>query len=338
MPRKTLWMTCVAAIALSWVGCGRAQGASGSGAAARQGAKGGKNATGRWRQLSAAERSVIVGCGTERPFTGRFVHHKAKGTYTCGRCRSPLFRSKAKFNSGSGWPSFDDAIPGAVRELKDKDGRRVEIRCARCDGHLGHVFRGERMTKKNTRHCVNSVSLGFTAKANIQEAFYAGGCFWGVEHLLESVPGVVDVTSGYMGGRVDKPTYRQVSSGRTGHAETVRVQFDADKVSFETLTRRFFEIHDPTQSNRQGPDRGPQYRSAIYFTDSTQRAIVRTLISKLKSRGYAVVTEVAPAGQFWPAEAYHQNYYRRKGSAPYCHSYTPRFATKRRGVRADKAK
>ena len=275
-----------------------------------------------WNQLSSEAQRVVEHGGTERAFTGKFLNHKQKGTYTCARCSAPLFPSGAKFKSGTGWPSFDQALTGAIKEVPD--GMRVEIRCARCDGHLGHVFRGEGMTTKNTRHCVNSVALGFS-ETSTQEAFFAGGCFWGVEHLLESMPGVLSVQSGYMGGKLDKPTYKQVIRGTTGHAETVRVVFDPQKTSYEILARQFFEIHDPTQVNRQGPDIGPQYRSAIFVTDSEQEQTALRLMSELRGLGYKVATQVEPAEVFWPAENYHQDYYKRTGKAPYCHSYTPRF-------------
>ena len=147
-----------------------------------------------WNQLSPEAARIIERAGTERPGTGAFLHHDHDGTYTCARCRAPLFASDTKFDSGCGWPSFDDALEGAVAELPDADGHRVEIRCARCDGHLGHVFRGERMTAKNTRHCVNSVAMDFTS-GTVEQAFFAGGCFWGVEPLLESEEGVISVDS-----------------------------------------------------------------------------------------------------------------------------------------------
>jgi peptide methionine sulfoxide reductase msrA/msrB len=279
---------------------------------------------GNWKNLSSEAARVIEGCGTERAFSGKFLNHKEKGTYTCARCEAPLFPSGTKFDSGSGWPSFDDAIPGALKELKDPDGQRTEIRCARCDGHLGHVFRGERMTSKDTRHCVNSVSLGFEDGPR-SEAFFAGGCFWGVEHLLEAVPGVLRADSGYMGGHVKAPRYKAVTGGRTGHAETVRITFDPSVVSYETLARLFFEIHDPTQVDRQGPDRGPQYRSAIFVTDSGQERTVYKLIGLLQKKGLKIATKVHAAEVFWPAEDYHQDYYKKTGKAPYCHSRVKRF-------------
>lgn len=277
-----------------------------------------------WQTLTAEERHVVEACGTERPFSGKWLKHGGKGTYTCTRCGAPLFSSDTKFDSGTGWPSFDRGLEGAVREVRDSDGRRVEIRCARCDGHLGHVFRGEGYTSQDTRHCTNSLSLDFAAGPR-EEAFFAGGCFWGVEHLLEDVPGVLNAESGYMGGHAQRPTYRQVTSGSTGHAEAVRILFDPTVVSYEALAKLFFEIHDPTQVDRQGPDVGNQYRSAVFVTGPKQGKITRRLIDVLEKSGLDVATKVAPAGVFWPAEAYHQDYYDRKGTEPYCHARTKRF-------------
>jgi len=286
--------------------------------------KGSGKGKGNWKPLPRDVARVVEDGGTEAPYTGKYLKHDKKGTYTCVRCGSPLYSSTTKFDSQCGWPAFDQALPGAVRELTDADGRRTEIRCARCDGHLGHVFRGEQMTPTNTRHCVNSVSMGFQAGPR-EEAFFAGGCFWGVEHLLEKVPGVITAESGYMGGRIEGPTYEQVCTIDTGHAEAVRVLFDPTKVSFKKLATIFFEIHDPTQLNRQGPDRGKQYRSAVFTTDSKQATTTRLLIAKLKAKGHKVVTEIQPAGKFWPAEAYHQDYYKKTGKAPYCHARVQRF-------------
>ena len=275
-----------------------------------------------------AERCIIVNKETERPFSGALLQNKADGVYTCRQCGTPLFRSADKFESGTGWPSFDDAIPGAVRRVADVDGHRTEIVCAACGGHLGHVFEGERFTAKNTRHCVNSASLSFTPAAAETAAqataYFAGGCFWGVEDAFEKVDGVQDAVSGYMGGSTANPSYDAVSTGKTGHAETVRVQYDPSKVSYETLARLFFELHDPTQKNRQGPDVGTQYRSAIFTTDAAQRETIERLVALLKNKGWNVATEVADAGTFYPAEDYHQDYTRRTGRGA-CHIKVPRF-------------
>ena len=292
------------------------------------------------KPLNAEEKRVILDKGTEAPFSGRFYNHKASGTYVCRQCGAPLYRSTDKFDSGCGWPSFDDEIPGAVKRLPDPDGRRTEITCARCGGHLGHVFLGERFTPKNTRHCVNSLSLEFIPADSSHDgengardvlpietdtALFAGGCFWGVEYMLSKLPGVRSVESGYTGGTTRNPTYEQVCSHRTGHAEAVRVVFAPRQLTYEELARQFFEIHDPTQLNRQGPDVGDQYRSEIFYTSPGQRRIAEELIAELRGKGYAVVTRVTPASTFWPAEEYHQRYYERKGTQPYCHVYTKRF-------------
>ena len=172
------------------------------------------------RSLTPEEKRVIIDKGTEYPFTGIYTNHKEKGTYHCKQCDAPLYRSADKFDSGCGWPSFDDEIKGAVKRFKDADGRRTEIVCAACGAHLGHVFEGEGFTSKDTRHCVNSISLVFrkdqaTTPAKTETAIFAGGCFWGVEHLLKRVDGVLSVESGYIGGKTPNPTYEEVCSHTT---------------------------------------------------------------------------------------------------------------------------
>lgn len=278
------------------------------------------------KPLTSEERRVILNKATEPPFSGIYYDYKKTGTYVCRQCGAPLYSSDNKFDAGCGWPSFDDEIKGAVRRVPDADGERVEIVCARCGAHLGHVFEGEHFTPKNTRHCVNSLSLSFeAAQPTSAVAYFAGGCFWGVEYLFEKQKGVLDVESGYMGGNVSSPTYEQVCCRNTGHVETVRVTYDPSQISYETLAKFFFEIHDPTQSNRQGPDVGEQYRSEIFYTSPAERLTAEKLIVQLRAKGYDVMTILAPASRFWRAEEYHQDYYRRKGSKPYCHLYTPRF-------------
>jgi len=235
-----------------------------------------------------------------------------------------LYRSSDKFRSGCGWPAFDDEIPGTVRRVPDADGRRTEIICANCGGHLGHVFVGEHLTAKDTRHCANSLSLLFIPEDKVQygRAIFAGGCFWGVEYWLQREPGVIETAAGYTGGTTQQPTYEDVHTGKTGHAEAVEVLFDPVRTSFEHLAKVFFEIHDPTQHNRQGPDIGSQYRSAIFYTDEQQKQTAGKLIAELQAGGMDVVTQLAPAGPFWPAEDYHQDFFRRKGTEPPCHVRT----------------
>lgn len=286
--------------------------------------------------LTPEEERVIVGKGTEAPFSGKYYRFDGKGTYVCKRCGAALYRSESKFDAGCGWPSFDDTVPGAVRAQQDADGERTEIMCAQCGAHLGHVFMGEGFTLKNTRHCVNSISMNFVPDAEVSEqaaidasgmehAIFAGGCFWGVEYYLRRAPGVTGTRVGYAGGKKANPTYEEVCRGNTGHAEAVEVVFDRTKTSYEQLARLFFEIHDPTQKNGQGPDIGLQYRSAVFYLSDEQKAIAEKLIQLLKEKGYPVATQVKPAGIFWPAEAYHQNYYDLKGGVPYCHGFMKRF-------------
>jgi peptide methionine sulfoxide reductase msrA/msrB len=276
-----------------------------------------------YNKLTPEEERVIVDKGTEMPFTGKYDKHFEDGVYTCKRCGEELFDSSSKFKSSCGWPSYDDQKGTAVTKQPDADGRRTEIICTNCGGHLGHIFTGEEYTPKNTRYCVNSVSMDFAPaqKNRTERAIFASGCFWGTEYHLQKVPGVISTAVGYTGGNVDNPTYKQVCTDKTGHAEAVEVIYDPSKTSYEKLARLFFETHDFTQSNRQGPDIGTQYRSGVFYLDEKQKDTTVKLIETLKQKGFDVKTEVTLAGKFWPAENYHQDYYKNNGKTPYCHIY-----------------
>ena len=289
-----------------------------------------------FRALTPEEERVIVYKGTERPNTGKYNDFYGEGVYTCKRCDAPLYKSEDKFPSHCGWPSFDDEIEEAVKHQADADGHRTEILCANCGAHLGHVFLGEGFTEKNTRHCVNSISLNFYTKEEWKEknnvtqikqdtAYFASGCFWGTEYHFERKEGVISTEVGYTGGTKENPTYKDVCTGTTGHAETTRVIYDPDKVSYEELVKLFFETHDPTQIDRQGPDVGNQYRSEIFYLNDDQKNVADSLKKVLVAKGLKIATRVTPVSVFWPAENYHQQYYTHKGSTPYCHIYTKLF-------------
>jgi peptide methionine sulfoxide reductase msrA/msrB len=281
-------------------------------------------------RLTPQELEIIEYKGTEAPFSGKYNSFYESGIYSCKRCNKELFRSDDKFNSSSGWPSFDDSIKGAVKEIADSDGVRVEIVCANCGGHLGHVFYGEEFTPKNTRHCVNSLSLGFNSyedDSRYKKAYFAAGCFWGVEYWFDKLDGVLSADSGYMGGETKKPTYRDLCYGDTGHLEVVKVIYDPSSIAYEALVKLFFEIHDPQQTNGQGPDIGSQYLSAILYSSDDEKEIAQKLIDELESSGLKIATSLIDANnhKFYKAELEHQNYYKLRGSKPYCHTYVKRF-------------
>lgn len=278
--------------------------------------------------LTPTAKSIIIDKATEYPHTGIYQQVKVKGTYLCRRCGLALFRGASQFSSGCGWPGFDEEIRHAVKRLPDQDGQRVEIQCVRCDAHLGHVFTGEHLTAKNLRHCVNSAAIDFVEDSqtlDTEEALVAGGCFWGVDHFLKQVMGVVRVEAGYTGGTVSEPGYEQVCGGTTGHFEAVRVIYDKNKTDYPTVLKRFFEIHDPTQKSGQGPDLGQQYQSVVFYYNEEQLKEAEKLIQALTKRGFLVATQRLPVQTFWPAEEYHQDYYEKHRKTPYCHQPVKRF-------------
>ncbi len=274
------------------------------------------------KKLDPYEEFVIINKGTEKPFTGKYNDFYENGTYVCKRCGLPLYKSSSKFKSDCGWPSFDEEIPGAVRRQSDADGQRTEITCAYCGAHLGHVFEGEGYTSKNVRHCVNSVSMEFVPngqKIQRNRAFFAAGCFWGTEYMFKKFNGVLDTRVGYMGGKTKNPTYQQVCTGTTGHFETAEVIYNTSMVDYANLVRFFFEIHDFSQFDGQGPDIGEQYKSVIFYTDEDQRQIAESVKKELQQMGRVVATEIRKAADFWLAEDYHQDYYDKTHKVPYCH-------------------
>ncbi len=277
-------------------------------------------------KLTDFERYVIEGKGTEAPFSGEYTDLDAEGIYLCKKCDAPLYRSEHKFHSHCGWPSFDDEISGAVTRNRDADGKRIEIVCSQCNGHLGHVFEGEQLTDSNLRHCVNSVSMRFepvdrTMKSQPNLATFGGGCFWCTEAVYQVLKGVINVTSGYSGGTASEANYRAVCSGSTGHTEVVQIEFDANVIDYKTLLQVFFESHDPTSYNQQGNDIGPHYRSVIFAHNAEQAAKATEVIRELdQNRAFdkAIVTELTMFDRFYPAENFHQDYYEIHGEQPYC--------------------
>lgn len=276
-------------------------------------------------KLTPAEEKVIAGKDTEMPGSGEYDNFFEPGIYTCRRCDLPLYKSGDKFEAHCGWPSFDQEISGRVTRKIDDDGERTEISCVRCGAHLGHVFAGEKLTAKDTRHCVNSLSLRFIPQPKITKgldmAVFGGGCFWCYEAIFRRLKGVINVISGYAGGNISNPSYEQVSSGQTGHAEVVKVEFDPKVISYYNLLDVFFALHDPTSLNRQGNDIGEQYRSIIFFySDEQYKTAVKYIdnLEKTKEFPHPIVTEVKPLIAFYPAEDCHRNYYDNNKTQPYC--------------------
>lgn len=281
------------------------------------------------RTLTPEQIKITQHAGTEPPFCGNLTDNEEPGTYVSVVGGLPLFKSEHKFKSKSGWASFFAPFdPDHIIERTDrKHGMiRTEILDARSGAHLGHVF-NDGPPPTGLRYCLNSAALKFIPEGEelppesrpveTETAYLAGGCFWSVEDRFARVPGVVDATSGYQNGKTENPTYKEVCSGRTGHAETVRIAFDPRYVDYEQLVRVFFTLHDPTTLNRQGPDVGTQYRSAIFTVSEEQEKIARAVVAELEAkkafRGQSIVTVIEPAGKFWRAEEYHQDYHARHG-------------------------
>lgn len=271
--------------------------------------------------LTDLEKQVLFNKATEPPFSGEYDKHFESGVYVCKNCGSLLYNSRDKFDSGCGWPAFDDEVSGAIKRVLDSDGRRIEIVCSSCRAHLGHVFEGERLTAKNTRYCVNSASLKFIPSQKLETITVGAGCFWGVEHLFKKLDGVLSAVSGYSGGESKNPNYQEVCTGKTGHYEVVQLIFNKDETNVEKILKYFFEIHDFEQTDGQGPDIGNQYQSVIFYENQKQKETAENLIQKLLEMNYRPATKILPVKPFYPAEDYHQNYYQKTGKQPYCHRY-----------------
>lgn len=261
--------------------------------------------------LNPEEKNILKDKGTEIPFTGKYNDFFEAGVFVCRACKSKLYESNSKFNSGCGWPSFDDEIEGAIVRHEDLSGGRIrtEICCSKCDGHLGHVFYGEKITEKDTRHCVNSLSIKFLPYDNLQKVYFGAGCFWSVEKIFREIKGVYLCQVGYMGGDIDNPTYQDVCNGDTNHAEVIEIYYDKNIVSFEQLLNVFWNNHNPTTLNQQGVDIGTQYRSVIFCTSDLQtEESNRSILNQQAKWKDKIVTEISQASKFYRAEEYHQNY------------------------------
>lgn len=305
------------------------------------------------KKLSTLEYEVTQNEGTEPPFQNKYWDHKEPGIYVDVVSGEPLFSSLDKYDSGSGWPAFTKPIDKTLIKTKTDTKLfipRTEIRSSNSDSHLGHVFDDGPKDKGGMRYCVNSASLKFIHKNDLEKegygeykklfqnmsedknmskdvAYFGGGCFWGVEAIFSKIDGVLDVESGYAGGKTSGPTYTDIKTGTTGHAEVVKITFDSSKVSYETLLDYFWRMHDPTTVNRQGVDVGTQYRSIILYTDKDQKTQAENSKNDASKRelfeGRTIVTEIVPLDNYYKAEDYHQDYYDKKyqgGEGPICHT------------------
>ncbi len=294
-----------------------------------------------WRtQLTDEQYRVTRQKGTERAFSSPMCSLFEPGLYACVCCDTLLFDSNEKFESGTGWPSFTQPFkPNAIAYHGDiSHGMyRIETTCNTCGAHLGHVF-PDGPKPNGLRYCMNAVALKKVSK-HLQKAVFGGGCFWCTEAMFQQLKGVVSVESGYSGGDTVNPSYREVCTGTTGHAEVIQITFDANEISFEDLVRIHLGSHDPTLLNQQGADKGTQYRSIILTHDDEQKQTAEKVIAEMQV-GYEkpIVTEIKPFQAFYKAEDKHQNYYVDNPEGRYCQMVIDPKLQKFRTLFADKLK
>ncbi len=278
--------------------------------------------------------------GTERAFSSELCSYFAPGRYACICCDTELFDADTKFESRTGWPSFTQPIKeNAIAYHKDSSlgMLRIEALCNTCDAHLGHVFQ-DGPKPSGLRYCMNAISL---KKIDVSEKKidFGGGCFWCTEAIFQRIKGVVKVESGYSGGNVVNPTYREVCSGSTGHAEVVEITYNPDEISFDDLLRIHLSTHNPTTVNKQGADMGSQYRSIIFYrTEEEKQAAMRIIDEMQKSYSDMIVTQLEMFEHFYKAEESHQNYYNRNQEGGYCQAVIDPKLAKFRNTHYDKLK
>ncbi len=298
-------------------------------------------------KLTDLQKYVTQHDGTEKPFENEYWNNKEDGIYVDVVSGEALFSSKDKFDSKTGWPSFTKPIKEreVVKKIDNKFGMsRVEARSRSANSHLGHIFNDGPKEKGGMRYCINSAALRFIAKKDLEKEGYgqflslfkknhedtnsyekailSGGCFWGMEELIGKLDGIIDIKTGYIGGSVENPSYELISTGLTGHAESIKITFDPAKISYEKILRFFFQIHDATTLNKQGNDLGTQYRSAIFYLNDKQKKIAQDLIKKANKSGIfpgEIVTKVTKATKFYDAEDYHQDYLEKNPGGYTCH-------------------